>query len=73
MSDADLSEQYGVPRGASGRRQQLHVVGMGKLGGGELNVSSDIDLILFYPEDGETDGAASAQQPRVLHPPRRAA
>ena len=29
---------------------------MGKLGGGELNVSSDIDLIFVYPEDGETDG-----------------
>ncbi|WP_374357940.1 bifunctional [glutamate--ammonia ligase]-adenylyl-L-tyrosine phosphorylase/[glutamate--ammonia-ligase] adenylyltransferase, partial [Chitinimonas sp.] len=33
------------------------VVGMGKLGGRELNVSSDIDLIFVYPEDGETDGA----------------
>ena len=29
---------------------------MGKLGGGELNFHSDIDLILLYPEDGETDG-----------------
>lgn len=55
--EADLVQQYGVPRGPSGRRQQLHVVGMGKLGGGELNVSSDIDIILLYPEDGETDGA----------------
>ncbi len=33
------------------------ILGMGKLGGGELNFSSDIDLILLYPEDGETDGA----------------
>lgn len=32
------------------------VVAMGKLGGGELNVSSDVDLIFVYPEDGETDG-----------------
>ncbi|HWI13368.1 MAG TPA: bifunctional [glutamate--ammonia ligase]-adenylyl-L-tyrosine phosphorylase/[glutamate--ammonia-ligase] adenylyltransferase, partial [Burkholderiales bacterium] len=55
--DADLSRQYGAPRGPGGLRQQLHVVGMGKLGGGELNVSSDIDLILLYPEDGDTDGA----------------
>ena len=30
---------------------------MGKLGGGELNVSSDIDLVFVYPEEGETDGA----------------
>ena len=55
---AELVQQYGEPRGEStGAAQQLHVVGMGKLGGGELNVSSDIDLILLYPEEGETDGA----------------
>jgi glutamate-ammonia-ligase adenylyltransferase len=55
----ELVEQYGEPRGeSSGSVQQLHVVGMGKLGGGELNVSSDIDLILLYPEEGETDSGA---------------
>ena len=53
----DLAHGLGTPRGASGQLQQLHVVGMGKLGGGELNVSSDIDLVFIYPEDGETDGA----------------
>ena len=41
---------------ASGKPQELHVVGMGKLGGAELNVSSDIDLVFVYPEEGETDG-----------------
>lgn len=46
---------YGVPIGEeSGRPQQMIVLGMGKLGGGELNVSSDIDLIFVYPEDGDT-------------------
>ena len=30
---------------------------MGKLGGGELNVSSDVDLVFVYPEDGDTRGA----------------
>jgi glutamate-ammonia-ligase adenylyltransferase len=35
------------------------VVGMGKLGGRELNVSSDIDLIFLYGEDGDTNGARS--------------
>ena len=30
---------------------------MGKLGGGELNFSSDVDLVLLFPEHGETDGA----------------
>jgi glutamate-ammonia-ligase adenylyltransferase len=50
--------QFGHPIGAdSGAPQELLVIGMGKLGGGELNVSSDIDLIFVYPEDGETDGA----------------
>ena len=56
--DQALSRQYGSPRGGeSGEAQQLHVIGMGKLGGGELNVSSDVDLVFIYPEDGETDGA----------------
>ncbi|MDD5249982.1 MAG: bifunctional [glutamate--ammonia ligase]-adenylyl-L-tyrosine phosphorylase/[glutamate--ammonia-ligase] adenylyltransferase [Rhodocyclaceae bacterium] len=51
--------RYGAPRNSQGAEQQLIVVGMGKLGGRELNVSSDIDLIFVYPEDGETDGARS--------------
>lgn len=56
--DRWLVERHGKPLGtASGTRQQLHVVGMGKLGGGELNVSSDVDLVFVYPEEGETDGA----------------
>ncbi|MBP8897226.1 MAG: bifunctional [glutamate--ammonia ligase]-adenylyl-L-tyrosine phosphorylase/[glutamate--ammonia-ligase] adenylyltransferase [Sulfuritalea sp.] len=54
-----LAERYGTPRGADGRAQELIVIGMGKLGGRELNVSSDIDLIFVYPEDGDTDGARS--------------
>ncbi|MBE9609339.1 bifunctional [glutamate--ammonia ligase]-adenylyl-L-tyrosine phosphorylase/[glutamate--ammonia-ligase] adenylyltransferase [Chitinilyticum litopenaei] len=50
-------ERHGEPIGEdSSTRQQLIVVGMGKLGGRELNVSSDIDLIFVYPEDGETTG-----------------
>ena len=39
-------------------QQQMTVLGMGKLGAGELNLSSDIDLIFCYPEKGETQGAA---------------
>jgi glutamate-ammonia-ligase adenylyltransferase len=54
---ADLAASHGEPRGSGGAVQQLHVVGMGKLGGSELNASSDIDLVLVYPEEGETDGA----------------
>lgn len=53
---ADLASVHGQPLDGQGRPQQLIVVGMGKLGGGELNASSDIDLIFVFPEDGETDG-----------------
>ena len=53
-----LLAQFGTPLGeASAKPQELLVIGMGKLGGGELNVSSDIDLIFVYPEDGETNGS----------------
>src|SRR5436190_9699137 len=49
---------HGRPIGhETGLPQALVVIGMGKLGGRELNVSSDIDLVFAYPEDGETDGA----------------
>ncbi|WP_034294128.1 bifunctional [glutamate--ammonia ligase]-adenylyl-L-tyrosine phosphorylase/[glutamate--ammonia-ligase] adenylyltransferase [Herbaspirillum sp. RV1423] len=51
----ELTALYGMPIGEeSGDEQELIVLGMGKLGGGELNVSSDIDLIFVYPEDGDT-------------------
>ncbi|TWG85401.1 glutamate-ammonia-ligase adenylyltransferase [Cupriavidus gilardii J11] len=55
--DADLAATFGRPVGEhSGQPQELLVVGMGKLGGRELNVSSDIDLIFLYDEDGDTQG-----------------
>ncbi|REL36473.1 bifunctional [glutamate--ammonia ligase]-adenylyl-L-tyrosine phosphorylase/[glutamate--ammonia-ligase] adenylyltransferase [Thalassotalea euphylliae] len=50
-------ERWGVPYGVDGQQQTLLVYGMGKLGGGELNFSSDIDLIFTYPQTGETRGA----------------
>lgn len=56
---AELDAQLGVPRTASGQRIDFWIVGMGKLGARELNVSSDIDLIYVYEEDGQTDGGAS--------------
>lgn len=52
---------YGKPVRKSGEPQHLIVVGMGKLGGGELNVSSDIDLIFAYEEEGETSQGLSNQ------------
>ncbi|MDQ5877553.1 MAG: [glutamine synthetase] adenylyltransferase / [glutamine synthetase]-adenylyl-L-tyrosine, partial [Pseudomonadota bacterium] len=51
-----LAAQYGEPLDAAGQPQRLMIVGMGKLGGRELNVSSDVDYIFIYPEEGETAG-----------------
>jgi glutamate-ammonia-ligase adenylyltransferase len=48
--------RHGVPRNAAGEAQRMVVLGMGKLGGGELNFSSDIDLMFAYPDKGATDG-----------------
>ena len=52
-----LVQRYGEPLGPGGWVQEFIVIGMGKLGGRELNVSSDIDLIFVYPEEGDTGGA----------------
>jgi [glutamine synthetase] adenylyltransferase / [glutamine synthetase]-adenylyl-L-tyrosine phosphorylase len=51
-----LTARYGEPRSTTGTVQPLVVVAMGKLGGRELNFSSDVDLVLLFPEHGETDG-----------------
>ncbi|HET9693385.1 MAG TPA: bifunctional [glutamate--ammonia ligase]-adenylyl-L-tyrosine phosphorylase/[glutamate--ammonia-ligase] adenylyltransferase, partial [Steroidobacteraceae bacterium] len=53
---AVLGRRHGVPRGADGAEIPLLVLGMGKLGGGELNFSSDIDLVFAFAEHGETTG-----------------
>ncbi len=55
----DLARSYGEPRSEQGELQSFIVLGMGKLGGGELNFSSDIDLIFLFPEKGATSGARS--------------
>ncbi|MGB7453290.1 MAG: bifunctional [glutamate--ammonia ligase]-adenylyl-L-tyrosine phosphorylase/[glutamate--ammonia-ligase] adenylyltransferase [Lysobacterales bacterium] len=51
-----LEEKHGIPRGPDGRSQKLIIIGLGKLGGRELNLSSDVDIIFCYPERGECDG-----------------
>ncbi|WP_338573523.1 bifunctional [glutamate--ammonia ligase]-adenylyl-L-tyrosine phosphorylase/[glutamate--ammonia-ligase] adenylyltransferase [Erwinia billingiae] len=48
--------EFGTPVNAAGEPQPLLILGMGKLGGGELNFSSDIDLIFTWPENGTTTG-----------------
>ena len=52
----DLCKLYGIPVDHDGNFQQMIVLGMGKLGAGELNFSSDIDLIFVYPAAGYTNG-----------------
>lgn len=49
-----LAQKHGEPLSREGKPQQLIVIGMGKLGAYELNLSSDIDLIFTYPEPGQT-------------------
>ncbi|OZI59803.1 bifunctional [glutamate--ammonia ligase]-adenylyl-L-tyrosine phosphorylase/[glutamate--ammonia-ligase] adenylyltransferase [Bordetella genomosp. 11] len=53
----DLAAVHGMPIDpATGAPQEMLIMGMGKLGGQELNVSSDIDLVMLYGEEGETPG-----------------
>ena len=60
---AKYSKKYGTPVGnKSGSPQQLAVIGLGKLGGEELNFSSDIDLMFAYPESGNTYSKLSNEE-----------
>lgn len=52
--ECDLAHKHGKPEAYKGATQSLMVIAMGKLGGGELNVSSDVDLMFAYPQDGQT-------------------
>jgi glutamine synthetase adenylyltransferase len=53
----DLCARHGTPIGRnSGAPMRMVVLALGKLGGSELNFSSDVDLIFTFPESGETDG-----------------
>lgn len=63
LAFAELDAVHGMPvADGGGQRAQLWVIGMGKLGARELNVSSDIDLIYVYDHDGETAGNADGRQ-----------
>jgi len=55
--EAEFAQRFGTVRDAEGNPQRLVVFGLGKLGGGELNFSSDIDLVYAYEHGGESDGA----------------
>ena len=64
---ADADERHGAPRDAAGARIDFWIVGMGKLGARELNVSSDIDLIYVYEDEGQTEGAADGTRVTSAH------
>ncbi|WP_427914273.1 bifunctional [glutamate--ammonia ligase]-adenylyl-L-tyrosine phosphorylase/[glutamate--ammonia-ligase] adenylyltransferase [Ramlibacter sp. MMS24-I3-19] len=64
---AELDAVHGTALGADGQPARLWVVGMGKLGARELNVSSDIDLIYVYDQDGETAGVEGGRGRISLH------
>ncbi len=55
--ELQFEQRHGRVRSADGQVQRMVVFGLGKLGGGELNFSSDVDLVYAYPEGGESDGA----------------
>ncbi len=56
QAQREADARHGAPLDEAGRRVEFWIVGMGKLGARELNVSSDIDLIYVYEEDGQTAG-----------------
>ena len=56
FAEAELEARHGTPQTADGERMRLCVLGLGKLGGGELNFSSDVDLIFVYAAGGDTEG-----------------
>ena len=56
MAEADARAEWGAPLDAGGCETGLSVIAMGKLGGEELNYSSDVDLMFVYGADGETAG-----------------
>ena len=62
----DSCEKIGTPKDSQARTIRPIVVGMGKLGAFELNFSSDIDLIFFYSESGETIGKRTMQNSEFL-------
>jgi len=63
---AELDSRHGAPHCEDGSAAELWIVGMGKLGARELNVSSDIDLVYVYACDGETTGIADGRG-RISH------
>jgi glutamate-ammonia-ligase adenylyltransferase len=62
----ELAARHGIPTDPDGLAQDLLVVAMGKCGAGELNVSSDLDLVFVYDAEGSTQAPAGAQGLRSI-------
>jgi glutamate-ammonia-ligase adenylyltransferase len=62
-----LEPRFGRPRDADGTELPLLVLGMGKLGGGELNFSSDVDLVFVYPDAAADTGARLRVEPETYY------
>ncbi|MEM9173377.1 MAG: bifunctional glutamine synthetase adenylyltransferase/deadenyltransferase, partial [Pseudomonadota bacterium] len=60
---AQMRQRYGCLRAAGGNEVPLVVIAMGKLGGDELNFSSDIDILFAFPEAGCSDGERAVEAP----------
>ena len=60
-----LKAEWGVPRKRDGNESQFVVLALGKLGGQELNYSSDIDLIMIYEQDGPLESSSSGSSSRT--------
>ena len=61
QAEAEFAPRFGALRDADGRAQRLVVFALGKLGGGELNFSSDVDLVYAFARNGSSDGARSLE------------
>jgi glutamate-ammonia-ligase adenylyltransferase len=59
LARAELESRFGRPRTVAGLEAELAVLGLGKLGGGELGYASDIELLFVYGDQGETAGGSS--------------
>jgi glutamate-ammonia-ligase adenylyltransferase len=57
MVEAELMAEHGVPTTLEGQRSRLTVIGMGKLGGREMNFGSDLDILMVFSGEGYTTGA----------------
>ncbi len=66
-AEREADARHGPPLDAQGQRVALWIVGMGKLGARELNVSSDIDLIYVYEDDGQTAGDTAGLRSTSFH------